>query len=228
MASVDWQKIHTAGEAKAIFKHDDKECRLVDNHSNEHINKVLTECNLQTNDYETVCKNYNNRIEYLDSQPKANKRKDRVTDYVDSQTKQHRTSMRHIHTYFILEVNGKLNCNAISTKKNMIKLHNDIDKIAQEHFGVQFLTGEKSKSKDSVESLKLKSKSLELEQREKDIEGREEAVAYDEVELEARKKLLDEREVALSKREQETDVVYRSASQRQIQSSQKLSRESKR
>ncbi len=79
MASVDWKKIKTPQEVKRIMFHNDREKRLQSNHANDNINISLTDYNLQTCNYETTCKRYDDRIAYLDSLKGANKRKNRVT-----------------------------------------------------------------------------------------------------------------------------------------------------
>ena len=165
MASVDWLKLHTPEEVKRIMRHNDRELRFQDGHDNTHINKNLTIYNLQNCDYATACKRYDERIAYLDSKPKSNKRKDRTTaislivpipegvtdsqvgefankcnriftkrfgrenmlasyvhidevhDYIDSNTKQTRTSMRHMHVLFVPEQGEKLNGKAVCCKK---------------------------------------------------------------------------------------------------------------
>ena len=266
MASVDWIKLNSSQDVKSKLRHGDKDCRLIDEHENEHINKALTPYNVQTCDYATACKRFDDRIEYLDSLPKQNHRPgrilalgleipipdeipnekvreftvkaneiikkttgmrtenviasylhvDEVHEYTDSSTKQKRMSMRHIHTYIIPELDNKLNAKIVCSKKNMIAVNNAIEKMCQQDYGVAFLTGEKTKSKDSVESLKLKSKALELEERENVVEQREEAVAHDERDVEAR-----ERTVA--KREDEADIVYRSAYKKLSEADTKLS-----
>ena len=81
MASVNWEKMHTIGDIKRIARHCDKDCRLTDNHENEHINKELTPYNVQMFDYKTVCKRIDDRIEYLDSLQGQNNRKDRVIGF---------------------------------------------------------------------------------------------------------------------------------------------------
>lgn len=80
MASVNFEKLKAAQQVKAMFRHCDEEKRLNTNHSNIDINKSATPNNMQGNlDYDAACKRYDDRIAYLDSQPGANKRKDRVT-----------------------------------------------------------------------------------------------------------------------------------------------------
>lgn len=80
MASVNFEKLKAAQQVKAMFRHCDEEKRLETNHSNIDINKSATPSNMQGNlDYNAACKKYDDRIAYLDSQPGANRRKDRVT-----------------------------------------------------------------------------------------------------------------------------------------------------
>ena len=80
MASVNFEKLKAAQQVKAMFRHCDGEKRLETNHSNIDINKSTTHNNMQGNlDYDAACKRYDGRIAYLDSQPGANRRKDRVT-----------------------------------------------------------------------------------------------------------------------------------------------------
>lgn len=229
---------------------------------------------MQTCNYDTACKRYDDRIAYLESQPKKNNKADKVLafglgipipdgvpnnellnftvkvnsiikektgiqaddivaifvhvdeihDYIDSHTKQERTSMRHIHEFIIPNINDKLNGKIFSSRKNMIAVNNAIEEMCQKDYGVSFMTGEKTKSNESVESLKLKSKALELEQRENLVEQREEAAAYDERELDKRERLLDERERVITQRESETDGY----TNQPTKSSQKPSRSSQR
>ena len=81
MASVDWKKFHTAGDAKAMLRHNDPEKRVETNHSNTDIDKSLTSQNVSIFglSYEDACKRYDDRLEYLDANGNRNKRKDRVT-----------------------------------------------------------------------------------------------------------------------------------------------------
>lgn len=80
MASVDFEKIKTAIEAKAKFRHCDKEQRTTSEHSNPDINKSVTSKNLQLKgDYKQTCKHYDERIKELDTTTNKNKRSDRVT-----------------------------------------------------------------------------------------------------------------------------------------------------
>lgn len=81
MASNDFMKLKTSGDVKAQFRHSEKESRKKQNHSNQDINKNMTDLNVSFEmlDYDDLCDKYDKRIEYLDSLPNQNKRKDRVT-----------------------------------------------------------------------------------------------------------------------------------------------------
>lgn len=83
MASCDFAKYKTAGEAKAMFRHCEEEVRERDSHANQDIDVNRTSLNMAfgyfRDGYEAVCKAYDDRIKDLDSKPNANKRKDRVT-----------------------------------------------------------------------------------------------------------------------------------------------------
>lgn len=79
MASMDWQKLKTSSQVKAIIRHNDREKRLEGNHKNEDINKDQTHLNTQTVKYEEACRKYSERIYDLDQRPGANIRRDRVT-----------------------------------------------------------------------------------------------------------------------------------------------------
>lgn len=212
MASVDWLKIKTVEKMKGMIGHDDKEHRLTQNHENEHINKKLTPYNLQDCSYSEACERYDKRMEFLDSQPNANKKCNRVLgiglnipipsgipdnkvqeytdkvnniikdmfgaenfiasfthvdeihDYIDSETKKWRTSMRHIHDIVLPVKDSKLNCDLIFRRGNMKKLNKTIHEMTLKDYGVEFMDGSKKKSLDEVETLKNKSLKLENEE----------------------------------------------------------------
>lgn len=82
MASCNWEKFKTAGDAKAMFRHCAADERLTTNHSNKEIDTSKTYLNMgfgALETYEDACKTYDSRMAELDAVPKANKRKDRVT-----------------------------------------------------------------------------------------------------------------------------------------------------
>lgn len=82
MASVDFQKLKSSQDVKSKIMHCDEKERLKHEHSNSDISKEHTQENIQTAlSYDEVCKLYDDTIADLDRQPKANKRKDRVTAF---------------------------------------------------------------------------------------------------------------------------------------------------
>lgn len=80
MASVNWLKIKTSRKVSGVLRHCDTEKRLTDKHSNTDIDKNITSQNrdLIGGGYELAYLNYKEHLDYLDSQPDSNKRKDRV------------------------------------------------------------------------------------------------------------------------------------------------------
>lgn len=81
MASINFMKIKNASSVKAMLRHCDSDERLKHEHSNKDIDKERTNENVNYTHltYEQSCNRYDNRLKQLDSQPKANLRKDRVT-----------------------------------------------------------------------------------------------------------------------------------------------------
>lgn len=81
MASVNFEKLKTPQQIKAMLRHCDRTMRMLTNHSNGHIDKTETRHNIQHRDksYEKTCEIYDNRMKMLDSIEGQNKRKDRVT-----------------------------------------------------------------------------------------------------------------------------------------------------
>lgn len=79
MASVNWEKLHTANEVKAMLKHSATDSRLRTlKHSNEDIDKTKTHKNITyVGSYKETCMEYDKRIKDLEAM--SSKRKDRVT-----------------------------------------------------------------------------------------------------------------------------------------------------
>lgn len=84
-------------------------------------------------------------------------------------------SRPHFHLYMVPEHDGKLNGKWFSSRANMKKLNNEIDKMCKERFGVKFMTGEPAR-KMSVESLKRLGNE-ELGERERLVEALQAAYA---------------------------------------------------
>lgn len=81
MASVNFEKFKSVTQAKAVMRHCDKEERIkTKQHSNDDINQQATKRNTQimNRDYNATCQLFDERLAFLDEQPGANKRKDRV------------------------------------------------------------------------------------------------------------------------------------------------------
>lgn len=81
MASVNFEKFKSVTQAKAVMRHCDKQERIkTKQHSNDDINQQATERNTQiaNRNYNTTCQLFDERLAFLDEQPGANKRKDRV------------------------------------------------------------------------------------------------------------------------------------------------------
>lgn len=73
---------HKGGTAaKAQFRHNAKDTRKDDKHTNEELNVALTPLNTSVAglSYDELCQKYDSRIQTLDSTTNGNKRKDRVT-----------------------------------------------------------------------------------------------------------------------------------------------------
>lgn len=255
MASVNFEKLKTPQQVKAMLRHCDIKMRKQTNHSNDHINKGATDNNRQYDDrdYKTTCDIYDNRMKMLDSMEKQNKRKDRVTcfglvipfpedlptsreeewfkrvnsivrkfagkenvlnfyvhadevhNYKDAETGKDRTSRKHIHVYCIPEINGKLNGKKFSSRSRIEGINNDIHKMTQEQFGVDFMDGSKKKSKKSVETLKNASREREAQERMQHIADREEAQHEFEEGQRIRRKKMKEREKEIDQKEKELD-----------------------
>ena len=264
MASADWSKVKTTGEAKAIMRHSEKEERLSHEHSNQDIDKTLTANNvsLEGLSYKERCDKYDARIQELATNSRM--RKDTVTMlcieipvpneidiedqkdfarrayeivgdvvgkenlidadfhcdeqhvYIDSKTHEERLSMNHLHVFVTPGVSDgvseRLCAKELCTRARMIQLNNNLEEMAQNEFGVRFLTGEGTKSRDSVESLKLASEKARIEQRNERASERhakawqrECAVEERELAVLAREKALNEREKGLDEREARID-----------------------
>lgn len=81
MASVNFHKCKAGtGEAGALIRHCDKQERLKHDHGNEHVDKKLTNGNMQFrgSTYRQTMDRLRQRLAELDAQPGANRRKDRV------------------------------------------------------------------------------------------------------------------------------------------------------
>lgn len=125
---------------------------------------------------------------------------DEIHDYVDSKTKEDRTSLAHLHIIVVPEVDGKLNGKEFSSRKNMKAMNAAIDKMTREKYNVPFLTGDfdKSKSEKSVEELKNDSRIAEMQ---RDLEKEYKSRASElENEYAQKRREIEEREEAVNKK----------------------------
>lgn len=92
---------------------------------------------------------------------------DEEHEYLNPETNEIEISRNHGHYEFIPEHDGKLNGKWFSSKANMIKLNNKVQKMCQKEFGVKFMDGSKKKGKKSTEQLKNESIEALREQKER-------------------------------------------------------------
>ena len=69
MASVNFAKLSSAGEAKAVMRHCETEERKRHEHQNMDIQKDMTDANTSMKGltYQQICESYDSRIRELDS-----------------------------------------------------------------------------------------------------------------------------------------------------------------
>lgn len=150
----------------------------------------------------------------------ANIHWDEEHEYIDSSTSANRTSRVHGHFDFVPAVDGKLNAKQFSKRSNINKLNQAVEKMCVSEFDCHFHTGQKTKSKKTVQELKDESKALQ-EQAEKQaelaklqlqLETIQQDIAAKQLELdnlpelEDKKVELDERETSLNTRETNLDA----------------------
>lgn len=79
MAGVNYEKYKTSQKVKSVMRHCDKDMRAEATHQNEHIDLSMTKYNNQLKrDYEQTKKRFDDRMDWLESQPNKNKRSDKV------------------------------------------------------------------------------------------------------------------------------------------------------
>ena len=251
MASVDFMKFKGAGHTKAIMRHNDKELREKNEHSNQQIDKDETYLNTSIKglSYAEICQAYDDRIAFLDENGNKNKRKDRVTafglnvpipkdlteqqeetwfrrvfeitveqygeenvldmqihrdekhQYKNKVTGEWNESRTHGHMMVVPEFDGQLNGKEFSSKKNMIQLNNSIQAMSEAEFGVQFMDGSKTKSRETMETLKFASRQAELDEEAEELREKRLKLNKEKSVLSKRERLADERDRELTERE---------------------------
>lgn len=95
---------------------------------------------------------------------------DEVHEYLDVRDNYFRESRYHIHLGIVAEHDGSWNGKWISKQSHMTALNRQVEAMTQSEFGCPFLTGEKYKSRRSIQDLKAESAVLEAKE---DIVNRE-------------------------------------------------------
>lgn len=84
--------------------------------------------------------------------------RDEIHDYIDSVTKEPRTSRVHAHMLCIPYVQGKgVNCKSFMSRDRLRQIQQSVDSRIRQELGISFLDGSRQKSRGNVESLKLAS-----------------------------------------------------------------------
>lgn len=129
--------------------------------------------------------------------------------YIDTETKKERMSRVHLQAQIIPDINGKLNAKALTSRSNMIILNNRIEEMTKSRFpGYKFMTGEKKKSRKTVEELKQASDMLAVT-----VEAQQEAAKIVEEARQRADKLDDEAIEKLEKAEKFSVEERRKASE---------------
>lgn len=84
--------------------------------------------------------------------------RDEIHEYIDSVTKEPRTSRVHAHMLCIPYVQGKgVNCKNFMSRDRLRQIQQAVDNRIRQDLGIGFLDGSRQKSRGNVESLKLAS-----------------------------------------------------------------------
>ena len=112
--------------------------------------------------------------------------------------------MSRVHGHFsiIPELDGKLNAKKIETRREMNVLNNAINKMTIEKYNVCFLTGEKKRSKGSVEDCKRKSN----EEERKHIKNAKKALSTQIADLKTKPEKLQDLKIKLSQKQKEPEI----------------------
>ena len=128
---------------------------------------------------------------------------DEKHEYKNAETGEQETSRSHMHVYVIPELEGKLNAKACMSKKRMIELNNRVHQMTESDYGLQFMDGSKTKSDESVTSLKNKSRKRELDEQERELTARRKKLDDEEKKLNEDKSELKARSAELARQQRE-------------------------
>lgn len=141
--------------------------------------------------------------------------RDERHEYIDP-LKGVRTSRTHMHMCLVPEIDGQLDGKHAMSRGSMVKLNKSIHEMTRQEFGLDFMTGEKAKSRGSVEDMKdgslkeLRKRGRQVKQREqaaidkqRQLWEREQAIEPRERAVEARERAVEAREAKVARREAE-------------------------
>lgn len=125
---------------------------------------------------------------------------DEEHEYIEAETGELTVSRVHAHFSIVPEIKGVLNGKKMSSRTNMRKLNTAVDNMTKVLFNCSFMTGEKTKSRQTVEELKNKSNRLALDRREQNCKQREQAISEAEKSILESKKIISEQEQAVERK----------------------------
>ena len=155
---------------------------------------------------------------------------DEEHEYLDANTKELATSRVHAHFGFIPEYKGQLNAQRFYSRATMRRLNKKIDEMSQREFGCKFMTGEKRRSRQTVDELKNESARLMAEQENQQLQADNQRLKQENATLE--NSLIEKhKEVDTIKSQLETEIAefkrYRALEQQRIDSERQYSEEQK-
>ncbi len=112
--------------------------------------------------------------------------------------------MSRVHGHFsiIPELDGKLNAKKIETRREMNVLNNAINKMTMDKYNVCFLTGEKKRSRGSVEDCKRKSN----EEERKHIKNAKKALSAQIADIKSKSEKIQEWKAQLTIKQKELET----------------------
>jgi hypothetical protein len=161
---------------------------------------------------------------------------DEEHEYIDAQTKELTTSRVHCHYGLVPEYDGQLNAQKLYSRATMRRLNKKIDEMTQREFGCKFMTGEKTKSKQTVDELKNASARLMAEREKQMAEREKKQLQIDNQKLRQENSMFEK---ALIEKQKEADAIkkqldaeiaefqhYKTVEQQQIDADRQKSRQS--
>lgn len=153
---------------------------------------------------------------------------DEEHDYIDAETKELVKSRVHAHFGIVPEFKGQLNAQKLYSRATMRRLNKKIEEMTQREFGCRFMTGEKKKSKQTVDELKNESARLMAEKEKQQLQADNQRLQQENVMLE--NFLIEKRkEIDTIKSQLDVEITefkrYRALELQQIDADRQQSRE---